>query len=88
MLHTPFVHASRGSCEGSINKSICLVNAFNLRFVYPESIYIHMVIKSLDENIVHETLVKKSELFRDSTVETNPGTENTYISVRGLTAEF
>ena len=39
VLHTPFVHASRGSCEGSINKSICLVNAFYLRFVCPESIY-------------------------------------------------
>ena len=56
--------------------------------LYTPKAYIHMVIKSLDENIVHETLVKKSELFRDSTVETNPGTENTYISVRGLTAEF
>ena len=28
--------------------------------------YIHMIIKSLDENIVLETLVTKSELFRDS----------------------
>ena len=56
--------------------------------LYAPKAYILMVIKSLDENIVHETLVKKSELFRDSTVETNPGTENTYISVRGLTVEF
>ena len=56
--------------------------------LYAPKAYIHMIIKSLDENIVHETLVKKSELFCDSTVETNPGTENTYISVRGLTAEF
>ena len=56
--------------------------------LYAPKAYIHMIIKSLDENIVHETLVKKSELFRDSTVKTNPGTENTYISVRGLTAEF
>ena len=56
--------------------------------LYAPKAYIHMIIKSLDENIVHETLVTKSELFRDSTVETNPGTENTYISVRGLTAEF
>ena len=60
---------------------------FTFVFDAPKA-YIHMIIKSLDENIVHETLVKKSELFRDSTVETNPGTENTYISVRGLTAEF
>ena len=73
VLHTPFVHASRGSCEGSINKSICLVNAFYLRLYAPKA-YIHMIIKLLDENIVHETLVKKSELFRDSTVETNSGT--------------
>ena len=56
--------------------------------LYAPKAYIYMIIKSLDENIVHETLVKKSELFRDSTVETNPGTENTYISVHGLTAEL
>ena len=48
--------------------------------LYAPKAYIYMIIKSLDENIVHETLVTKSELFRDSldstpaTVETNPGT--------------
>ena len=46
--------------------------------LYAPKAYIHMIIKSLDENIVHETLVTKSELFRvilyTSTVETNPGT--------------
>ena len=43
--------------------------------LYAPKAYIHIIIyKSLDENIVHESLVKKSELFRDSTVETNPGT--------------
>ena len=46
--------------------------------LYAPKAYIHMIIKSLDENIVHETLVTKSELFRDSTVETDPaGTKNT-----------
>ena len=34
--------------------------------LYAPKAYIHMIIKSLDENIVHETLVTKSELFRDS----------------------
>ena len=28
--------------------------------LYAPKAYIHMIIKSLDENIVHETLVKKS----------------------------
>ena len=34
--------------------------------LYAPKAYIHMIIKSLDENIVHETLVTKSELFCDS----------------------
>ena len=34
--------------------------------LYAPKAYIHMVIQSLDENIVHETLVTKSDLFRDS----------------------
>ena len=62
--------------EGHVKEvsiTICLVNAFTFVLYAPKA-YIHMIIKSLDENIVHETLVKKSELFRDSTVETNPGT--------------
>ena len=56
--------------------------------LYAPKAYIRMIIRSLDENIVHETLVKKSELFRDSTVETNPGTENTYISVEHCNVNF
>ena len=43
----------------------------------PRKAYIHITIKSLDENIVHETLVKNQNcvvILYTSTVETNPGT--------------
>ena len=45
--------------------------------LYAPKAYIHMIIKSLDENIVYETLVKNRYCFvilYTSTVETNPGT--------------
>ena len=78
MLHTP---PSCMRLEGHVRE--VSINQFVLRMLftfvlYAPKAYIHMIIKSLDENIVHETLVTKSELFRDSqytsTVETNPGT--------------